>query len=543
MAKMYPGNGPAITKSNAEKMLYPIFRDSLDDSYQVYHSRWWSFKYRTGETDFLVVHPIKGILVIEVKGGKIEYDNFSDSWYSNGQKLNKSPYVQAEDTCKELVRFLKHRFNFFKSRNFTYKFCVLFPDIDEIINPTIHGEDKTITGKDLINLQSNIEIILGSIPQGTDKLEKQGLNELYKIIAPETEFKIYDINAISRNEELINRFSDEQLIILEELMDFPQVVVLGCAGSGKTQLALAKTRELVRQRNKVLITCKSDNLAGYLYFTLKEFIDSPDFNIQVSRFHRLPAFLEKQLDINNLKYSNTYEHLSLLSEHEVLKFDSIIIDEGQDFTSKEINLVKKFLKDEQESIFYIFQDDNQNIYNNILKTDVKIHPRKLVRNLRNTKRIFEHFYPFIDPGNRIRNDFGNHGPEVQIINFLNEEELKSLIEQELGRLKSKNISPDKISILTNQEAEKSLLSKISQLGGYNLAYFQIEKYFSRMEKLNTKIKWSTVEDFKGMESHIIFLIQEKPMSYILTSKDISDKYVGYSRAKWLLLDFINCSDI
>lgn len=540
---MYPGNGPAITKSNAEKRLYPIFRDSLDDSYEVYHSRWWSFKYRTGETDFLVVHPIKGILVIEVKGGNIKYDNFSDSWYSNGQKLNKSPYVQAEDTCRELIRFLKKRFNFFKYRNFTYKFCVLFPDIDEMINPPIHGEDKTITGKNLANLQSNIERILDSTPQGTDKLEKQGLNELYKIIAPETEFKIYDINAISRNEELINRFSDEQLIILEELMDFPQVVVLGCAGSGKTQLALAKTRELVRQQNKVLITCKSANLAGYLYLALKEYIDNPDYDIKVSRFNRLPAFLEKLLDINNLKYSNTYENLSILSEHEFLKFDSIIIDEGQDFTSKEINLVKKFLKDEQESIFYIFQDDNQNIYNNILKTDVKIHPRKLVRNLRNTKRIFEHFYPFIDSGNRIRNDFGNNGPEVKTINFFNEEELKSLIEQELCTLKSKNILPEQISILTNQEAKKSLLWKISQLGGYDLKYFEIVKYFKKIKELNTKLKWSTVEEFKGMESHIIFLIQEKPMSFIPTSKDISDKYVGYSRAKWLLLDFMNCSDI
>ena len=543
MAKMYPGNGPATTRSNAERLLYPIFKDKLDDSYHVYHSRWWQFKYRTGETDFLVVHPIKGILVIEVKGGRIEYDNFSDSWYSNGQKLKKSPYVQAEDTCKELIRFLKKRFNFFKSRNFTYKFCVLFPDIDEIIDPPIHGEGKTITGKDLENLQSNIEIILDSIPQGTSKLEKEGLNELYKIIAPQTEFKIYDINAISRNEELINRFSDEQLIILEELMDFPQVVVLGCAGSGKTQLALAKARELVRQQNKVLITCKSENLAGYLYLALKEYIDNPDYNIQVSRFHRLPTFLEKQLDINNLKYSNTYEHLSLLSEHEFLKFDSIIIDEGQDFTGKEINLVKKLLKDEQESIFYIFQDDNQNIYNNILKTDVKIHPRKLVRNLRNTKRIFNHFYHLIDSGNKIRNDFGNNGPEVKTISFFNEEELKSLIEQELGKLKSKNISPDKISILTNQEAEKSLLCKISHLEGYDLIYFKIVKHFKKIQELNTKIKWSTVEDFKGMESHIIFLIQEKPISFIPTSKDISDKYVGYSRAKWLLLDFMNCSDI
>ena len=131
---MYPGNGPAITQSNAEKLLYPIFRDKLDNSYHVYHSRWWQFKYRTGETDFLIVHPIQGILVVEVKGGRIEYDNFSDAWYTNGKRLNKSPYVQAEDTCKQLVRFLKDRFDFFKSRNFTYKFCVLFPDIDEIID-------------------------------------------------------------------------------------------------------------------------------------------------------------------------------------------------------------------------------------------------------------------------------------------------------------------------------------------------------------------------------------------------------------------------
>ncbi len=536
---------PATTQSNAERLLYPIFRDKLDDSYHVYHSRWWQFKYRTGETDFLVVHPIKGILVVEVKGGKIEYDNFSDTWYSNGQKLSKSPYVQAEDTCRQLVRFLKKRFDFFKDRNFTYKFCVLFPDIDEIIDPPIHGEDKTITGKDLENLKSNIEIILDSIPQGKDKLGTEGLTQLYNIIAPETQFKIHDLNAINRNDELINQFTEEQLIILEQLMDFPQVVVLGCAGSGKTQLALAKTRELVRQKNKVLIICKSDNLAGYLYFALQEYIINPDYSIQVSRFNRLPYFLDKKLSLNNINHLdlNTLQKLNLLSEHENLKFDSIIIDEGQDFTSKEINLVKKFLKDQQECIFYIFQDDNQNIYNNILKTNIKIHPAKLVKNLRNTKSIFEHFRPFIDSGNRIRNDFGNHGPKVKTINFSNQEELKVLIEQELIKLKNENISPDKISILTNRKAKESLLDKISRLGEYELVYFQIEEYFKNSKELDAKVKWSTIEEFKGLESHIIFLIQEKPISFIPTSKDISDRYVGYSRAKWLLLDFINSSDI
>lgn len=70
------------------------------------------------------------MLVVEVKRGKIHYDNIIDVWYSGSNKLTKSPYVQAEDTCKQLVRWLKEKYNLFKNRNFTYKFCVLFPDID-----------------------------------------------------------------------------------------------------------------------------------------------------------------------------------------------------------------------------------------------------------------------------------------------------------------------------------------------------------------------------------------------------------------------------
>ena len=539
MAIMYPPYKPAPTKSRAEILLYHKFKQKLDDSYHVYHSRWWQFPYRTGEIDFLVVHPDKGLLVVEIKGGKIEYENFDDHWYSNGKKLNKSPYIQAEDTCRQLIRFLKENYNFFKSRNFTYKFCVFFPDIDEVINLPNHGKDKTLTGNDLSNLQEKLENILDSSPKGKDKLRENGLTELYKIIAPETKFTTYDINEIARNAQLINTFTDDQNIVLEELMDFPQATILGCAGSGKTQLALAKTRELVRQKNRVLITCKSDNLAYYIYCSLKEYAKNKDkYSLQVARFHKIPCLIKKEI---SERCDDINKQLELLSKYEELKFDAIIIDEGQDFKAQEIKSLRKLLKDEKNSIFYIFQDDNQNIYQNILTNDMRIHPRKLIQNLRNTRQIFDYFCPFVDENNRAKKRQIHDGPQVKKIEFKDEEQLKLLLEQELQILKNKQIQPSKISLLTNSNnQDESILARISNLGGYNLQYFNFKEYVKNNH--HDKIKWSTVEKFKGLENDIICFLQEYPISYIPSQKDISNRYIGYSRAKWLLIDFMERED-
>lgn len=57
---------------------------------------------RDGEIDALVVHPEHGILVIEVKDGRIERDAFG-RWYAGGRVLKESPFRQAE-TSKYVIR-------------------------------------------------------------------------------------------------------------------------------------------------------------------------------------------------------------------------------------------------------------------------------------------------------------------------------------------------------------------------------------------------------------------------------------------------------
>jgi len=104
MARMYPNQLSPDTESDAERRLYQAFQDELDDSYTVFHSAAWlsqdaEGRPRDGEADFVIVHPQRGILVMEAKGGRIRYSPRTGRWTStdrHGQTHNiKDPFAQG----------------------------------------------------------------------------------------------------------------------------------------------------------------------------------------------------------------------------------------------------------------------------------------------------------------------------------------------------------------------------------------------------------------------------------------------------------------
>lgn len=87
MARMIPKQPKTGTQSQAERRLFAAFESQLPLDYTVFHSVSWQLRdpssgVKDGETDFLVVHPDFGILIVEVKGGPIRYDGQQDQWYS-----------------------------------------------------------------------------------------------------------------------------------------------------------------------------------------------------------------------------------------------------------------------------------------------------------------------------------------------------------------------------------------------------------------------------------------------------------------------------
>src|SRR5947209_5492155 len=109
MATMYPQRLPDSCKSDAERKLFHLFQDSLPHDYTVIWSIDWTEARpvnrggggHVSEIDFLGLHPSRGILVLEGKGGGVGYDGNSHEWYTvdrNGNRFAiKDPFEQARN--------------------------------------------------------------------------------------------------------------------------------------------------------------------------------------------------------------------------------------------------------------------------------------------------------------------------------------------------------------------------------------------------------------------------------------------------------------
>jgi hypothetical protein len=97
---------PAASAAGEAKVLLAF--QSLRDGFRSYHRKnWYSFdgldgsreEVREGEADFLVLNPDLGMLVLEVKGGRIAFDGRTGAWTSTARDGTvygiKDPFLQA----------------------------------------------------------------------------------------------------------------------------------------------------------------------------------------------------------------------------------------------------------------------------------------------------------------------------------------------------------------------------------------------------------------------------------------------------------------
>jgi hypothetical protein len=148
VARMYPNQISPDTPSAAERLLYEAFREGLDQSYTVFHSVAWQSKDaegrpRDGEADFVIVHPSRGILVLEAKGGIIRCDPRTGRWTSTdrhgGIHRIRDPFDQvrySKHTLQEQLQIMLHK----SRRRINVGHAVAFPDV--VVDEPWLGPDK-----------------------------------------------------------------------------------------------------------------------------------------------------------------------------------------------------------------------------------------------------------------------------------------------------------------------------------------------------------------------------------------------------------------
>jgi hypothetical protein len=247
------------TVSQAERTLYALFRDQLDDSYLVFHSATWLWAGERGnacdgEADFVIVHPAQGVLVLEVKGGGIARNKRAGIWTSTGHDGTvytiKNPLQQAKSNKYTLLSVLRASINHYV----VIGHAVAFPDIragSERLDPDLPPE-ILLDQSHLSSLATWVKRAMrywwyDERPGRRRALGAEGVDAILSILGKQWEFRPALWESLKAEGQEFLRLTQEQYTLLDFLNHQHHALVSGFAGSGKTMLALEKAVRLERQ--------------------------------------------------------------------------------------------------------------------------------------------------------------------------------------------------------------------------------------------------------------------------------------------------------
>jgi hypothetical protein len=342
------------------------------------------------EMDFIVLVPEVGVAVLEVKGGNVtpnEDATFTQKDANGTREID--PMGQATSNVYELKRFLGKKSSI---QNFSARPTVVLPYADipsSYSRPTI---PRTVIHDhvDIVSLADRIMKDLLSHHFRPTALEIHAI--LGALSVPLAQQKSLTELGLERENQVV-ALTEQQFAILDLCIAMPKFSILGSAGCGKTYIAIEQSRRRATAGDRVLFLCYNYGLSEYIR---RRFETSPENErpTHIGTLHSLGNKWAMKFDIQSSGDFWDSQLPSLLIDHlktmpTELKYDTIVIDEAQDFHADWWNVVLGALKDQDKGRIYAFGDIRQGIFRQA--TDIPLQESKLHldKNLRNSLPIAE----------------------------------------------------------------------------------------------------------------------------------------------------------
>lgn len=539
MATMWPRKLPPDITTNTlrstECRVYHRLESVLENPFVVFYSRPWlgmrpDGEEIDGECDFVVAHPDLGILTVEVKGGAVSYYPEDNQWTSKdrwGYEHNiKNPVNQARVSKHQILNKLKMS-RLWTPKRIRARHCVILPDsskpvedlgADMPLNIICFLEDFDGDFKQWIldRFGDPSEHDSRELPLGND-----GIKALENLLAHPFQLHVPLGKILHEDDREINFLTQQQFHILKAIEDNRWVAISGGAGTGKTVLAMEEAKRCADDGMRVLYTCYNRPLALDIQRRIGH-----HKGLSIATFHEFcfevanKSGLKIMRDRSDDKFFNEtlpdILHRSLKTLPE-LRFDAIIVDEGQDFLPHWWTVLIEALDTNGKGLLRVFYDSNQRVYGSmtVIPVQVKRIPIKLTRNLRNTRRIHQEAQKFyrgfvIEP-------MGPEGVEIDWIESKSLPDMRDQIENNLLRLiNNERVNPSNIAVLAANEHiinELAPRSTIININGQSCdtaetGYFIID----------------TIRRFKGLESQVVILavtpdlVTDEEMIYVALSR-------------------------
>jgi len=478
------------------------------------------------EADIVAIIGGAGAVVIEVKGGSVGV--VDGQWRQSGNdKRTFDPVEQARTTKYAIRQYVESdpRWSGSSRRRIRWAHSVALPNTelhDDFSMPdcprwAVHGKG------DIADLAGRLYDVV--VMQETDNVPPgPGDVDLIVEILNGRHLPVLDISADARARSAeVDRLTLEQATLLQVTRLLNRVEVRGGAGSGKTVLALTQARQLSRghgghKAQRVALICYSLGLAAHLNRVVETW-DRKHRPAFVGTFHALGRIWgapDGRRDDSNF-WEN--ELPAIMKEQSAgladgQKFDSFIVDEGQDFADSWWAPIMGGLKDQETGGLFVYSDENQRIFQRFGGPPVPLVPLILDHNLRNTKQIGEAFNPLAPMRMQL---MGGDGPEVEFVRCAAEDAV-DIADEQVDRLLESGWKSHEVMLLTTGKRHPVQIERGSESdpAAYWRSFWDEDDVF-----------YGHVLGCKGLERQAVVLCINQDQA---SDRSRERLYVGLSRA-------------
>lgn len=346
-----------------ERFVFNTLRTVLPDDWIVFHSFvMYDFNlngdkidYRHSnsynrELDFVIINPRAGILVLEVKHWHKDYAEYVEREGSLAPKKHRQPIEQAASAARTLHKWLTEKHKLSVPRVTDAAWMTADSTDTQKGNPKYlceHTQDRSTILKWL-----NAQFSSSCSPDSWD------MGKVVELLAHAERYRIsltdYD------------RIIDEATAKINNLLPMLRtsrtgISVEGCAGSGKTVMAVREASRLSKEGKRVLYVCFTANLPAWLKCVYPKELQ----NVDVYTFHGFCSKVKGSPCTDQTFAADFTTLRRMIQQNPRFQYDDIFVDEAQDFDKKWWQVLTDALcnnrKENPDAKFYLFFDKNQHL--------------------------------------------------------------------------------------------------------------------------------------------------------------------------------------
>ncbi len=446
-----------------------LLKQLLPSDYTVYHSvHWASVEHRHtlfGEVDFVVVNRHGNLLLIEQKSGFLE--ETPEGLVKNYLGKSKSVTAQMARSRDALLTKLRSR----PQTSHVQVDSLLFCPHHTVRNALTAGIDpeRIVDARRKDELGQIIQSIL---PPGEDS----DTRAVHRFLSDVLQLEISVGALVGQADQLVTRISGGLAHWARQLAMTPfRLRVIGTAGSGKTQLALAEYRATIEAGKRPLFVCFNRPLSDHM-----EQIAPPGG--WIGTFHMLcEAVVRAAGETPNFQQANAFDALiqraAALPVPAHLQFDSVIIDEGQDWKADWRDLALRHARPDGATRLFWLEDPMQNLYGRpeiVLENWVQLYARANYRSPRGIVRFLQQIMPTAPAGNlsqEIEAASPFDGGEIEFFTYTDRAGMLQQVKMAIKACYAAGFRKSDVAVISYHGRESSHLIGHHQLGDFSFRSF------------------------------------------------------------------------